>query len=1589
MATIKTSDAEVQLYLSTDPYRFDVDNRPLRNLIDNDIRLNAELTALSAEIEASHWAIGRAEGYPSLDARLEDMTSANSGNSSVSYAIFQAQADKNRALYQSGWLTMPTTKSFWSGDTAAPNGFTADDFGGLFGTRWVNRSTANTMYINTEFEAASVPLTILVNGWLVKLSDMQAGGAVRSGSNLSIKLPDIGNVPSRQDFIFLEVWLKAIAAAAPVFWLYGSPQYDAATHGEGVAVLGGNCTDNPLDPRVVHTLSKLPNGDWLQVQHRIRVKDGVSPLDNADGFTGSNAALVRAQGALTAPTDSRSFTNMLADGDAGLYRAGDGASDAPLLKTYDGYTYAIPIAMVHRRANENFTLATQNGAKKTGVAVSGTLASGVSGRPDGLFYDSIERQDYIDMRHWIDSYNIEFERLLQMSFDEILRGTSRAGWKQLEYSVGVQHVWGNRLLKSDTIFSQDVYGGWLTDPSLGANTNYVKDGSRDGTPVSKPDGVRRLFAASPVPQRIEFFIDPTAGTSDALIPNFITVTASGGDRIVTVDATKLSGGTGNTVGTRNPVWFWLSTGETINPTPSGAGNTKTFTFAIGAYGAGEKVVCNVDVMFPSKSGTTDLPDRVIRQELFDGNSTHSSFATKINDMVSPLSLRKDSQGRLWVSEFNGAYSKITLWVEASDGALTKHTTDAYHITSSTVLGNPAPFGPLTGIAVVGDPLAVDGSGLSTGSVYAADHSNGRIKQFKFNGTGWTMVGNIQPFASNDPYGIDVSPDGTVLYAVSQSRHCVYKFATANLAAAPTVFVGVPNEAGNTSVAPVKLNGPVGVTVAADGTVWVTDYNNYRTLKLDATGDLIIAVINNTDSGGGNGTAPSAPVTAGGANINPAITNTSDVVVIGTPGTNTVKYLVTGGHGMNASQRERVFKLDYQYNVEAISDNLYLAGGVPADSPGLTAIQGICVDNQTTPTVVFVCVSAVVNNGAYSMHGMLPMFYSTLGQRQGYWWKDGSSQQSNEPVMRSVKYIEGGASDYLLVAIGNPGAVNTTILTVTPVDYASYYYHERIGYHSTLKARSEAFWTHFTTPRTITGMGLAFYEIVVGMDWVCKAYRWRSTGAGTWAMDAVAVITFPGQVVSAETDEAGNLYAALPGAISGASQVVYRFKRDGDNFIAPGAVGNTPGQWGTNGVLGATRTTISSPMALAVNATGTHLTVAGKTTQPWGGAGDQMQYTDGIRMVSLTLASAKWESPAETPYVVGQDTASQQIVDGGSASTYVNVAGCVLGRPLGVGVQGDTVLISNTGHTLARYVRNVSGDDTSYQYRGKFGVEGETALDHAHLSTPYNAVFSSATPQRVVIADAYNSRLLSIHEKMAGVSIASGNVETLVPLLAADRLRLWSDVTAYQGVGSTVFTPTGVEAIWAKQVITNSEFMYVTSLGRSPLRPDVHAPTAYRAIASRVPLGGNRHITQASLRVADANFDSAPIALSGVPSISSPFLKLPIITHGMTASSGFGQYSEDSLIAYVRWDQGLTETYAHRGFHSNYANAPSFYAESFPARDAGYRLVMMPYLIKRKGKVYLLVVTGIVSDSANAIGTNGSAIMHAVDLFEVPGRLLLR
>ena len=185
-----------------------------------------------------------------------------------------------------------------------------------------------------------------VNGWLVPVAGTQTGSPPGDPDDLSTTNRILLDPPpgsagdARADFIFLECFRVRIS---PYPSTLNKPNASA------IYTLGNTeggqsyLPDTLIDPEIGEATTER-----VQLQYRIRVVKGLINLGtNPDGF---DQAVVKAQGTQATPPSvgGYSFTNMREElGDPGLYRAGDGTENT--LGTVDGYSYAIPIAIIFRK----------------------------------------------------------------------------------------------------------------------------------------------------------------------------------------------------------------------------------------------------------------------------------------------------------------------------------------------------------------------------------------------------------------------------------------------------------------------------------------------------------------------------------------------------------------------------------------------------------------------------------------------------------------------------------------------------------------------------------------------------------------------------------------------------------------------------------------------------------------------------------------------------------------------------------------------------------------------------------------------------------------------------------------------------------------------------------------------------------------------------------------------------------------------------------------------------------------------------------------------------------------------------------------
>ena len=416
---------------------------------------------------------------------------------------------------------------------------------------------------------------------------------------------DLGQAPEnggRLDYVFLEVWKEKIKLGeeSDVLFPFGavffnsdestfdgcqlessnlsgtySPEYlaNAANHGKYVVSTDDNILDFIEDVR--NNVVMDTDGDYYQYRWRFRVAHDVTYPDNV--YPWQFADTVHAQG-MKASSTNTSFT-AVAD-DVGLSVAN--------LNTLslDGKCYAVPIAIIHRRNSDNFSLANMNGAS--------AYADGASSRPDGKFYDIIDIHDILDLRqHSVPDGNFNLPAIARRNQAKLFSSTLDTVFEQYmadpdgngEYTP--TPIYGTELLRADCLTGSSVIEStWQVQTQLRAQNGIT----------SKLDGYRSYYGnieseaaiIGYVPKLNESSVDPNIFTYNST-NHQITFNASGLDS----GNTNNSGLAGRTVVSTTepvinfgtPVFGVLSLSE-LSPSGSWSGlgtDVATFTMEDKSY----------------------------------------------------------------------------------------------------------------------------------------------------------------------------------------------------------------------------------------------------------------------------------------------------------------------------------------------------------------------------------------------------------------------------------------------------------------------------------------------------------------------------------------------------------------------------------------------------------------------------------------------------------------------------------------------------------------------------------------------------------------------------------------------------------------------------------------------------------------------------------------------------------------------------------------------------------------------------------------------------------------------------------------------
>lgn len=285
-----------------------------------------------------------------------------------------------------------------------------------------------------------------------------------------------------------------------------------------------NLVDDLADPVIDSETTKR-----VQVQYRIRAtgqSEAVNFKTQADGF--SNAAVL-AEGATGVPVAGYRFvradnatiagnSDATAYGlvDAGLWIAGDGSSgSATDLGTVDGFAYAIPLSFVFRRNDAYLAGAgvgfdpltnTNGGLPSTHILFAnpavGSIAVGLSDRPDGYFSDAIVQDDVLDLRRHVSMVGWDMGAELEYQVQSLLDGKNRT-WAidasdKNTLGAGSGDV-STRFLACNQIGRSAAKGG--VAPTSGSTTR--------GDTIRDFDHVSRRFGSQPIVERVVLGLVPT------------------------------------------------------------------------------------------------------------------------------------------------------------------------------------------------------------------------------------------------------------------------------------------------------------------------------------------------------------------------------------------------------------------------------------------------------------------------------------------------------------------------------------------------------------------------------------------------------------------------------------------------------------------------------------------------------------------------------------------------------------------------------------------------------------------------------------------------------------------------------------------------------------------------------------------------------------------------------------------------------------------------------------------------------------------------------------------------------------------------
>jgi len=422
----------------------------------------------------------------------------------------------------------------------------------------------------------------IVNGCQVNVSP------VFNNTHNSIILPAASS-SERYDFVFLEVWKTIISGGTTTHKPSSAGIYkDGNVQNTIVSEI---LPDDIIDPALLPTPGESTKR--VQIQYRIRIQQNVTvPNKQRTNIFDSQTF---GQGAAISPIGSFLYTNMgAAIGDYGLWRAGNGDfASRTQLQTIDGYTYAIPIALIFRRN----TIAYNDETNQFG---SGIAIGGVSDRPDGLFYNSVDETDVIDLRHLVLSRDYSANEILKTAVNDLLMGKNKVRERELLQYDAIS----NTSITNYSVISvcDRIRSAWSDDTSnadIDKYTSYFSGIKVFRLNIGDMDSSQDFYRVS--------------GVGNWTAGNTIRVKAPHGSPVGTViQSTSVAVYFQNIIGgglvTVQGAWAGLDTAAA------------TFTLGINASLTNQELWIQFDVLYPQNYGLTYSPDQLLKLNYINASS---------------------------------------------------------------------------------------------------------------------------------------------------------------------------------------------------------------------------------------------------------------------------------------------------------------------------------------------------------------------------------------------------------------------------------------------------------------------------------------------------------------------------------------------------------------------------------------------------------------------------------------------------------------------------------------------------------------------------------------------------------------------------------------------------------------------------------------------------------------------------------------------------------------------------------------------------------------------------------------------------------